>query len=94
MSRYPQIDQPHVCTPETCPQPGKYFVSAVDAGKYYMMAGPYPTHSEALQNRDAALKIANKHDASGRAWFMGWGTCRTPDDYAGVGILNSRGLIQ
>ncbi len=81
----------HVCIPESCPEPGKYFVSAADAGKVWLMAGPYLTHKEALSKVDAALKIADKHD--GRAWFMSWGTVRMPDDTSEIGRLQKAGLL-
>lgn len=86
-----QHETEHVCTPETCPEPGKYFVSARDAGRVYFMAGPYQTHAEALKNRDKALHLADKHD--GRAWFMAWGTCRAADDCQTIGSLNRAGLL-
>jgi hypothetical protein len=84
-------DEAHVCTPETCPEPGAYYVSAVDGPKWWKMAGPYSTHSEALQNVDRARKIANRYD--GRAWYMGWGTVRMKDGCTEPGNLNKHNLI-
>ncbi len=81
----------HVCTQETCPDGGKYFVSAVDADRVFFMAGPYRTHQEALDKVQTALMIADKHD--GRAWFMSWGTCRLEDDSTRIGTLNKHNLI-
>jgi hypothetical protein len=65
----------HTCTPESCPQGENYFVTAVDGSRWYYMAGPYPTHQQALDKVNEALKIANKND--GRAWFMSWGTVKS-----------------
>lgn len=81
----------HVCSPESCPEPGKYFVTAQDAGKIHFMAGPYTTHAEALEKCHPALMIADKHD--GRAWFMSWGTVRLTDDSPRIGTLNKNNLI-
>jgi hypothetical protein len=89
---YPE-DAKHICSPESCPT-GRYFVTAVDAGKTHFMAGPYTEHSAALADVQKALKIADKHD--GRAWFMSWGTVRLTDDSYRVGMvgtLNKHGLI-
>lgn len=83
--------EPHVCTPETCPATGGYYVTAVDAGQVYYMAGPYQTHAEALALVDKALNIADKRD--GRAWFMSWGTSRRRDEYREPGSLNKHGLL-
>jgi len=81
----------HVCTPETCPENGNYYVTAIDGGQVYWMAGPYKTHPEALALVDKALNIADKHD--GRAWFMSWGTSRRKDGYDQPGSLNKAGLL-
>ena len=82
----------HVCTPETCPEPGCYFVTCVESDKFWKMSGPYSTHAAALADVDKALEIANKHD--GRAWFMSWGTARFESTVTGIGILNQRGLLE
>jgi hypothetical protein len=81
----------HACTPKTCPT-GKYFVTAIDAGKVHYMAGPYSEHADALADVGDALRIANKHD--GRAWFMAWGTVRAADDCQRIGQLNKYGLLK
>ncbi len=75
-------------TPDTAP--GPYFVSAIDHGKTYLMAGPYPTHAEALANVDKALNLAYAHDA--RAWFMAWGTVRIEGSRR-TGRLTELGLM-
>jgi hypothetical protein len=84
----------HVCTPDTCPEPSRYFVTAVDGPAVHYMAGPYTRHADALQDVDKALRIADKHD--GRAWFMGWGTVRITDPThqpGRRGTLNKAGLL-
>jgi hypothetical protein len=81
----------HVCNPETCPEPGSYYVSAVDGPNWWRMAGPYASHAAALANVNKALHIADKH--AGRAWFMKWGTVRMPDGFNEPGRLNKFNLI-
>lgn len=49
-----------------------YYVSAIDGRRRYLIAGPYPTHSEALARVNPVLHEADRRD--GRAWFMAWGT--------------------
>lgn len=88
------MDSPHICSPESCPE-GRYFVTALDAGKTFYMSGPYPNHPAALADVQKALTIANKHD--GRAWFMSWGTVRITDDSYRpdmVGTLNKAKLME
>ena len=80
----------HVCTTEECPT-GVYFVTAIDGGTWWYMAGPYAEHAAALADVDKARTITCKHD--GRAHFMGWGTARIKDDTERVGNLNKAGLI-
>ena len=69
-------------------KPGNYYVTAIDAGKTYPMAGPFVNdHAGALaavhRIREAACNI------DGRACFMAWGTVRTPDTYTKPGRLNA-----
>jgi len=85
----------HVCTSESCPK-GRYFVTAIDCGKTYYMAGPYDNHVDALADVDVALHIADMKDSSGKAWFMSWGTVRITDDsyrLGMVGNINKAGLM-
>jgi hypothetical protein len=70
---------------------GGYYVSCIDAGELYLMAGPYPTERLARDDKDKALEIAHKID--GRAWFMAWGTIRRKDRYRKPGRLNQLGLM-
>lgn len=71
-------------------RPGPYFVSCLDAGRVFLMAGPYERHAQALADVDAAHKIAAEVD--GRSWFMFWGTVRVEDSKK-VGRLNALGLM-
>lgn len=54
-------------TPRAC-----YYVSAIDGSKRYLVAGPYPTHEQALAKVEQVRREAYERD--GRAWFMAWGT--------------------
>lgn len=69
------MDALHICTHESCPAGANYFVTAIDGGTVYYMAGPYLTHSEALAKLDAAREIACDRDA--RGCFMAWGTVKS-----------------
>ena len=71
-------------------KPGPYYVSAIDAGKKYLVAGPYTNHSLALADVDRVRDIAGDYD--GRACFMAWGTCRVEGSQA-LGSMNKLGLI-
>jgi hypothetical protein len=71
-------------------KPGPYYVTARDAGRYHVMAGPYADHAAALADVQRARDIAYEHD--GRAWFMAWGTARIEDSDR-IGTLNKLGLI-
>lgn len=70
---------------------GNYYVSCVDSGDSWIMAGPYPTHSAARADKDRVLKIADSID--GRAWFMSWGVVRMANDYTEPGKMNTLGLV-
>jgi len=85
-------DGAHTCTAETCPESGGYYVSAVDGPNWWKMAGPYPNHAAALADVNLARDLANKHDRSGRAWFMSWGTVRV-ENGTEPGNLNRAGLM-
>lgn len=50
----------------------RYYVSAIDGTKRYLIAGPYAAHAEALARVDAVKNYACDND--GRAHFMAWGT--------------------
>ena len=69
-------------------KPGNYYVTAIDAGKTYPMAGPFVNdHAAALAAVRAVREAACNID--GRACFMAWGTVRTPDTYTKPGRLNA-----
>lgn len=78
----------HICTPETCPEGANYFVTAVDGRRFYYMAGPYPTHKQAIDAVQPARKVAMQ---DGRAWFMSWGTVQS--DRTEQGSITKAGLI-
>lgn len=71
-------------------KPGPYYVSAMDHGKTWLMAGPYDTHHQALADVDRARDIATEHDP--RAWWKAWGTVRI-EGSAQIGALNRHNLI-
>lgn len=85
-----QQEAGHACTPETCPV-GTYYVTAVDGGNYWLMAGPYDTHQAALADVDKALEVSNEADP--RSWWKAWGTAKIKDDTRKPGVLNERGLF-
>lgn len=66
-------------------RPGFYYASVHDAGKVGLLAGPFPTHPEALAMVDAARSKAN--EVNDRACFYAYGTLRCERD-AGPGVLN------
>ena len=73
--------------------PGDFFVSAMDGNQYFLMAGPYPEHSEAKANVEKVKSIARQYDSAGKAAFLAWGTCRLEPDSGRRGSLNHHGLI-
>lgn len=66
-----------------------FYVTAIDGGKVYYMAGPYLTHQAALDAVESARSIADKHDP--RGCFMAWGTART--DRSKPAPMTAAGLI-
>lgn len=62
----------HICTPDLCPDGDNYFVTATDAGFLWYMAGPYPTHREALAAVDPARAIGYANNPWSH--FFAWGT--------------------
>ena len=65
-------------TQEPDPQPGHYFVTAIDGPRRYFLAGPWPTHVEALAQVEAVQRYAEHADP--RAFWMAYGTARQPLD--------------
>jgi len=83
-------DWQHICTSGECPS-GNYYVSAMEtdgSGTYYVMAGPFPTHAEALAAVPPVKEIADAKDP--RAFWKAWGTLRKESNEPGV--LNRLGL--
>lgn len=83
-------DWQHVCYQGTCPEPSFYYVSAIDGPSYWLLAGPYRTHLEALALVDRVKEIAHENHA--RSVFYSFGTCRTPESH-GRGSANKAGLL-
>lgn len=69
-------------------RPGNYYVTAYDAGKTWLMAGPFVNDHTAALAAVRAVKDA-ACDIDGRACFMGWGTVRAPESHTKPGPLNS-----
>lgn len=59
------------------PRPGHYYVSAVDADRFWLVSGPYARHADALDAVSEVRARAEKRDS--RAYFFAWGTCRTEE---------------
>ena len=59
-------------------RPGNYYVSVCYRCRYALLAGPWPTHAEALAKVDDVRFIAQGLDPRG-VWYA-YGTCRLPDD--------------
>lgn len=73
------------------PRPGFYFVSAFDPQipkKFYVLAGPWKTHAEALAQVEPVKIYANRVDL--KACWMAYGTCRQPEDTAWDKVYKSK----
>ncbi len=66
------------CPPLACTPRKHYYVSAIDGTRRYLIAGPWPTHAEALAKVDAVRTAADAIDP--RAWFMAWGTAGSDEE--------------
>ena len=51
----------------------KFYVSAIDGSKKYLIAGPFEDHSRALAMVEPVRNRA--YEINAKAWFMAWGTC-------------------
>lgn len=60
------------------PQPGRYYVTAIDGPKRYFLAGPWDTHADALAQVETVRCFAELADP--RAIWMAYGTARQPLD--------------
>ncbi len=78
----------HVCTTGECPT-GNYYVSAIDGPSYWLLAGPYLTHAEALALVDRVKALC--HDNHPRSFFYSFGTCRS--EATKLGSVNAAGLL-
>lgn len=57
---------------------GAYYVSVQDGKRTALLAGPWPTHREALDMVDTVRALAQSLDPRGA--FYAFGTARLPDD--------------
>ncbi len=57
---------------------GPYYVTAQDREHYWLMRGPFETHSEALAAVGETVSKACELDP--RAHWKAWGTSRLPSD--------------
>lgn len=75
-------------------RPGHYFVSAFDPDKgvragYFLLAGPWPDHAQALAQVETVRRYAERVDGSGKATWMAYGTCRAEVDDTRASRLGS-----
>ncbi len=68
-------------------RPGNYYVSVVDGPQFGLLAGPFPTHAEALAMVNEAQTKAE--EVNRKAIWYAYGTVRMADDYNKPGVLNS-----
>lgn len=59
-------------------RPGAYYVSVIDGQRRALLAGPWPTHPEALNMVETVRVKACELDPRGH--FYAFGTARLPDD--------------
>jgi hypothetical protein len=68
-----------------------YYVTAIDGGRAFFMAGPYDAHQDALDHVDIVRHAAcdhNQNSNAGRAAFMSFGTAATTERRAtSLGVL-------
>jgi hypothetical protein len=64
----------------------KYFVSAMDGNRFWLMAGPFPSHPEALEMVNVVNAMAC--DLDPRACFFAWGTVAMKSDCVKSGRMN------
>ena len=64
-----------------------YYVSVVRASDYRLLAGPFPTHQEALAWVDRAKAVAATLDP--KAHWYGYGTVAMAPGYQKPGMLNA-----
>jgi hypothetical protein len=72
-------------------EPGDYFVSAQDDGRFWLVSGPYVNdHAAALADVETCRSLCESHDS--RAVWMAFGTCRLAVNSGTLGILQRHGL--
>lgn len=79
MNAPPPPEAPIIQFPTLSATPRKfYYVSAIDGTRKYLIAGPYPTHADALSKVGSVRQEAEEIDA--RAVFMAWGTAGSDEE--------------
>lgn len=82
-------------TGQADPRPGYYYCTVIDGSNYALLAGPYESHQEAIDNLPTVKRVALKTDA--RAAFYAFGTARLELDETRIrpaGVLNEKaGLL-
>lgn len=77
------------------PRPGYYYCTVMDGPNYALLAGPYDSHQDALDNLPKAKQIAQQVDA--KAVFYAFGTARIERNATVIrpaGVLNTEmGLL-
>jgi hypothetical protein len=87
-----QADRARTEKSETCdcgsvhPIGANFYVTVTEDGKYIPLAGPYPTHAEALGLVDNMKELAIQTDP--RAAFAAFGTTAMSENYKKPGIFN------
>lgn len=62
------------------PRPGSYYATArSETGKTAFLAGPYPTHAEALDVVRPAKRLVEERCSWRQTAGVGYGTCRIHD---------------
>jgi hypothetical protein len=65
------------------PRPGRYYVTVRDGPQVGLLAGPFPTHQQALDLVPAVRDLACQVNT--RAWFYAYGTSRVHDGEPDLG---------
>lgn len=75
-------------------RPGKYFVTAIDNGRFARLVGPFATHADALALVDRAREVCYGLTGGASHWWA-FGTCRQDDDALSCapGKINSQMAI-
>ena len=65
-----------------------FYVSVVRGSDYRLLAGPYQTHEQALQNVDKYRRKAIEYDS--RAHWYAFGTCKIKNEPFPFGIFTPK----